>query len=114
MTDPKSGVPIPVLNDDTKEDGYERHDRRGPAQGVTHRRGIDGSEAELAKLKVRAARHQVDEPLTWATRFKQRTWAIESAGELDFLLSEQLLAAGEQVVDVPASLAAASELHAGA
>ena len=32
-------------------------------------------------------------------------WAIESAGGLGYLLAQQLLAAGEQVVDIPATLA---------
>jgi hypothetical protein len=36
----------------------------------------------------------------------ERRWAIESAGGLGYLLSQQLVAAGEDVVDVPATLAA--------
>ena len=36
----------------------------------------------------------------------ERVWAIESAGGLGYLLAQQLLAAGETVVDVPATLAA--------
>ena len=34
------------------------------------------------------------------------SWAIESAGGLGYLLAQQLVAAGEEVVDVPATLAA--------
>ena len=34
----------------------------------------------------------------------ERTWAIESAGGLGYLLAQQLVAAGEHVVDVPATL----------
>ena len=34
-----------------------------------------------------------------------RIWAIESAGGLGYLLAQQLLAAGEHVVDIPATLA---------
>src|SRR4029079_11745491 len=37
---------------------------------------------------------------------EERTWAIESADGLGKLLSQQLLAAGEHVVDVPPTLAA--------
>ncbi len=37
--------------------------------------------------------------------FPARTWAIESAGGLGCLLAQQLVAAGEDVVDVPATLA---------
>jgi len=35
-----------------------------------------------------------------------RTWAIEGADRLGCLLSQQLVAAGERVIDVPATLAA--------
>ncbi len=35
----------------------------------------------------------------------ERIWAIESAGGLGYLLSQQLIAAGEHVVDIPATLA---------
>ena len=67
---------------------------------------IDGDEVELASVTVRATRRQVDELLGWATGFEDRTWAIESAGGLGYLLGRQLVAAGERVVDVPATLAA--------
>ena len=55
---------------------------------------------------MRATRQQVDELLAWAAAFEERTWAIESAGGLGYLLAQQLVAAGEQVLDVPATLAA--------
>jgi len=38
--------------------------------------------------------------------FDARTWAIESAGGLGYPLAQQLVAAGEHVVDVPATLSA--------
>ena len=67
---------------------------------------VDGSEDELARLKVRATRAQVEKLLTWAAPFPSRTWAIEGAEGLGFLLAQQLVTAGETVVDVPATLAA--------
>jgi transposase len=67
---------------------------------------IDDGETELAQLKVRATRRQVQELVDWAAPFETRTWAIESAGGLGYLLSQQLLGAGEEVLDVPATLAA--------
>lgn len=76
-----------------------------PHKGSHTAVAIDPSEVELATLQVRASRRQVDELLAWATPFEQRTWAVESAGGLGFLLSEQLVAAGEHVLDVPATLA---------
>ena len=35
-----------------------------------------------------------------------RTWAVEGAGGVGYLLAQQLVAAGERVLDVPATLAA--------
>ena len=66
---------------------------------------IGDGEDELAKVKVRATRRQVEQLLAWAEPFATRTWAIESAGGLGYLLAQQLVAAGEDVVDVPATLA---------
>jgi hypothetical protein len=37
----------------------------------------------------------------WAERFEERTWAVESAHGLGYLLAQQLVAAGEDVIDVP-------------
>jgi transposase len=67
---------------------------------------IDGCEVELAKLKVRASKRQSAQLLAWAGEFEDRAWAIESASGLGYLLAQQLLAAGETVLDVPATLAA--------
>ena len=66
---------------------------------------IDETAVELARLKVRARDSQVDELLEWAAGFEKRTWAIESAQGMGYLLAQQLVAAGEHVVDVPATLA---------
>ena len=67
---------------------------------------VDGNEHELGRLTVRADRRQLERMLTFAAPFGERTWAIESAGGLGFLLAQQLVAAGEDVVDVPPTLAA--------
>src|SRR5258706_7540180 len=66
---------------------------------------IGDDERELGTVKVRATRRQVAQLLSWAESFEKRTWAIESAGGLGYLLSQQLVAAGEHVIDVPATLA---------
>jgi transposase len=66
---------------------------------------IDGDEDQLSSVKVRAARRQVDQLMSWAEPFEKRTWAIESAGGLGYLLAQQLVARGEDVLDVPATLA---------
>ena len=66
---------------------------------------IDRSESELARAKVRATRKQVPQLLRWAEPLGDRRWAVESAGGLGYLLSQQLVAAGETVLDVPSTLA---------
>jgi transposase len=65
---------------------------------------IDEHEQEVAQLSVCAGGKQLAQLLGWACPFPERTWAIESAGGLGYLLGQQLVAAGENVVDVPATL----------
>jgi hypothetical protein len=67
---------------------------------------VDRREVELGRLKVRASTGQVESLLAWAEPYSDRAWAVESAGGWGYLLSQQLLAAGEEVLDVPATLAA--------
>jgi transposase len=65
---------------------------------------IDRSESELDRTRVRATRKQALQLLAWAEPLGKRTWAIESAGGLGYLLAQQLVDAGETVLDVPATL----------
>ncbi len=67
---------------------------------------LDGNELELGEVQVRANASQLKRLLAWAAPFEQRTWAVEGAGGCGYLLSQQLVAAGEDVLDVPATLAA--------
>jgi transposase len=66
---------------------------------------IDHLESEVGRVSVRATRRQVPQLLDWAVPLGEGTWAIESAGGMGYLLAQQLVAAGEAVVDVPATLA---------
>jgi transposase len=66
---------------------------------------LDRTERELRRITVRAGRRQVEQRLAWADGHTARTWAVESAGGMGYLLSQQLVAAGETVLDVPATLA---------
>ena len=59
----------------------------------------------LATVRVPAAKTTAKGLLAWAARWPERTWAVEGAGGLGRLLAQQLVAAGEVVVDVPAKLA---------
>ena len=67
---------------------------------------IDRDEIPLATLQVRAGRTQLEELLAWSAGFDDRVWAIESANGLGYLLGQQLVGAGERVLDVPATLSA--------
>jgi transposase len=68
---------------------------------------IDRDERPLARLRLVAERCQTQRLLAWAEPLgSERTWAVESAEGLGKLLAQQLLEAGEHVVDVPPTLAA--------
>jgi hypothetical protein len=67
---------------------------------------LDRSESVIGELRVVADRRQRDRLLRFAADFTPRTWAIESASGLGALLAQQLVAAGETVVDVPPTLSA--------
>ena len=73
---------------------------------------ISAGEEALAQKKVRSGAAQVRQLLLWAEPFGSRCWAIESASGLGYLLAQQLVSAGETVVDVPATLASRARLLA--
>jgi len=77
-----------------------------PHKGSHTAVAVDDCEEEISRVTVRATVRQLDQLRRWATPFEERVWAIESAGRLGYLLAQQLVAAGESVVDVPATLAA--------
>lgn len=77
-----------------------------PHKGSHTAVAIGSDEAVIDELRVVATVGQVDELLGWAKPLGERTWAVESAGGLGYLLSQQLVAAGKTVLDVPATLAA--------
>jgi len=64
------------------------------------------SEERLGGLQVRACPSQAEQLLAWAAGWPERAWAVEGAAGLGHLLAQQLVAAGEQVLDVPPKLAA--------
>lgn len=59
-----------------------------------------------AVLELSADRQQRQRLLDWASEFRPRLWAVEGATGTGALLAQQLVAAGERVVDVPPKLAA--------
>jgi Transposase len=101
-----------------------RSARRGIHQRLSHEEGfvfiigidphkgshtaavLDRSETVIDELRVMADRCPRERLLEFAADFKPRTWAIEAASGLGALLAQQLVAAGETVVDVPPTLSA--------
>lgn len=77
-----------------------------PHKGSHTALALDAGETKLGQLRVRAAVGQVDGLLEWAQRWPERSWAVEGASGLGHLLAQQLLAAGEHVLDVQPKLAA--------
>ena len=67
---------------------------------------VDQSEATLGQIKVRSKVGQTEQLLGWAAAWPERTWAVEGAAGLGYLLSQQLVNAGETVLDVQPKLAA--------
>ena len=73
---------------------------------------ISAAEEPLGELRVRACAAQAEQLLAWAAAWPQRTWAVEGAAGLGHLLAQQLLSAGERVLDVQPKLGARVRLLA--
>jgi transposase len=76
-----------------------------PHKGSHAAAAVNGDDQAVAELEVAASKRQTRELLSWAERFPVRRWAVESANGHGYLLAQQLVAAGEHVVDVPSTLA---------
>ncbi len=77
-----------------------------PHKGSHTATAIDEDEVVVGELRVDADRHQRARLLAWAAAFEPRCWAIEGATGMGALLAQQLVGAGEHVVDVPPKLSA--------
>jgi transposase len=73
---------------------------------------LDSSGETLGELRVVADASMLRVLQRWASSWPQRLWAIEGAAGLGRLLAQQLVAAGERVVDVPSALAARARVLA--
>src|SRR5450755_4316920 len=73
---------------------------------------IAAAEEPLGELRVRASATQAERLVAWAAAWPERTWAVEGAGGLGYLLAQQLVAAGELVLDVQPKLGAQVRLLA--
>jgi transposase len=83
-----------------------------PHKGSHTAVAIGAAEEPLGELRVRASAAQAQRLLAWAAAWPERAWAIEGAAGLGHLLAQQLLAAGERVLDVQPKLGARREVAA--
>lgn len=105
--DPESDMPavvVPIIRRSRRASwrcfGVDPH--KGSHTAVA----IDEAVRELGEVQVRASVGQLERLLRWAAGFERRTWAVEGAGGMGYLLAQQLVAVGERVVDVPPKLSA--------
>jgi transposase len=73
---------------------------------------VGTDEQPLGQVRVRASAVQASRLLEWAAAWPERSWAVEGAAGLGHLLAQQLVAAGERVLDVQPKLAARVRLLA--
>jgi transposase len=83
-----------------------------PHKGSHTAVAIGAAEEPLGQLRVRASAGQARRLVAWAAAWPERTWAVEGAGGLGHLLAQQLVAAGERVLDVQPKLGARVRLLA--
>ena len=83
-----------------------------PHKGSHTAVAIGSDEEPLGRLRVRASVMQAERLVAWAAAWPERTWAVEGAGGLGHLLAQQLVAAGERVLDVQPKLGARVRLLA--
>lgn len=76
-----------------------------PHKGSHTAVAISPAEQQLGRLRVRACDDQARQLIGWAAGWPERTWGVEGATGLGHLLAQQLVAAGERVLDVQPKLA---------
>ena len=77
-----------------------------PHKGSHTAAAIGPGEEPLGQVQVLASASQAGQLIEWARAWPGRTWAVEGATGLGHLLAQQLIAAGEAVLDVQPKLAA--------
>jgi transposase len=77
-----------------------------PHKGSHTAVAVGAAEQPLGKIRIRACPAQAEQLVAWAAAWPERTWAVEGAPGLGRLLGQQLVAAGERVLDVQPKLAA--------
>ena len=83
-----------------------------PHKGSHTAVAVGGDEMPLGQVRVRACDGQAGQLLDWAQAWPERAWAVEGARGMGHLLAQQLVAAGERVLDVQPKLGARVRLLA--
>ncbi len=81
-----------------------------PHKGSHTAAAVDRDKVVIDTIRVEADRDQRARLLTWAARSGPRSKAVEGATGMGALLVQQLVAAGEHVVDVPPKLSLGIDL----
>jgi hypothetical protein len=84
-----------------------------PHKGSHTAAAIGPAEEPLGQVRVGASASQAEQSAAWAGAWPDRAWAVEGATGLGSLLAQQLVAAGERVLDVQPKLAARVRLLGG-
>lgn len=66
---------------------------------------VDRDERMVDEIRVRTSKDQTAQLFEWASGYPDRVWAVKSTRGLGYLVAQQLVAAGERVIDVPATMA---------
>ena len=66
---------------------------------------VDRDERVIDQIRVKATASQLGQLREWASGYEDRCWAVESARGMGYLVSQQLVASGERVMDVPPVMA---------
>src|SRR6266702_8678139 len=83
-----------------------------PHKGSHTAVAIGADEVPVGLVRVRACAAQAERLLAWAKSWPERIWAVEGAAGLGHLLAQQLVSAGERVLDVQPKLGARVRLLA--
>ena len=73
-----------------------------PHKGSHTAVALDEHEAALGQLRVRSGPDQLATPFEWAKAWPERTWAVENASGLGYLLAQQLVGCRREGAGRPA------------
>ena len=94
--------PQPFATLETRHD----HHRYRPSQGHAHRGRAEPRWAILATIRLPVDPATLSQLLRFADNWAQRQWLVEGAAGVGLGMAQRLMAHGQEVVDVPATLAA--------